>query len=677
MKIDRIVLHNFKCFEDSCSINGLADSLTNKKRIVLFGGLNGAGKTTLFEAILLCLFGQRNKTLWPSKGARREDYHNYIIAVTNNQAQRASLRPEMWIELSLSDLELGGITQSLSLKRTWKIDTATGTITEEKLTIYDHEGNPFEFVSEGNWEAFIEELIPYDISQFFFFDGEKIQDFVKDEDKAFAESLEKVLGISLYEKLRSDLEVVRRRILSDYQKDEDVKVRIAQLDADAAESEKNIQHAEETSSSLQEDIRQLEERTEEIDLETRRITRIKAQTLEEFETEKEKLNQEKTIHEQKIFEAIEESLPFVITANLCQQLTDQLRHEQSLREWSAAQKALEPQTHLITHRLFAGEVSSPPLLIHQQEFYAKKLASILKEVFAEKPKDFAHVTLLHDLAKHDSEQIFFRIQNTYGVVEKLSTHLNRLQEVEPKLKKISQTTQQADDPEAVNLYVQRGELNKQIEYKKQEIEHCRIEIDKQNDGITAKRRQRTELEKKAAQTIEMQKQLEYCKRLRDTLETFSHRLRTQKVQQLQAYTHKMWQQLAHKKDQVKSIVINPDRQFSIDLYDAADKLIDKTKLSAGEKELLAISLIWALSQLADRALPIIIDTPLGRLDTIHRTNIARNYFPNASHQVILLSTDTEIVGKEYEAIRPFISKSYVIKKDKALETSRIREGYFE
>jgi DNA sulfur modification protein DndD len=675
MKIDRFVLHNFKCFEDTCSINGLADALSDKKRIILFGGMNGAGKTTLFEAVLLCLYGQRNKTLWPSKGAKREDYQNYIFAVTNNQAKRTSLRPEMWIELSLS--ELGEITQALSLKRSWKIDAATGTIYDENLTIYDSDNNPFEFVSESNWEDFIEELIPYEISQFFFFDGEKIQDFVKDEDKAFAESLEKVLGISLYEKLRSDLEVVRRRILGDYQKDEDAKVKIAQLDAEIAESETNIQNAEEAINSLQEEIRKLEEDIEEIDIETRRITRIKAQTLEEYEAEKEKLDKAKAVHEQKIFEAIEDSLPFVITGGLCQGLREQLIHEQYLREWLAAQKALEPKIYLITQRLFAGETPVPPILPNQREFYEQKLVAILKEVFAEKPDEFENVVLLHDLAKNDSEQILFRIQNTHGVVEKLATHLSRLQEIEPKLKKISQTAQQAIDPEAAKLYEQRGKLHEQIEFKKQEIEHHRTEIDKQNAEIAAKRRQHTELEKKVVRTLEMQKQMEYCKRLRDTLETFSHKLRMQKVNQLQAYTHKMWQQLAHKKDQVKSIVINPDRQFSIDLYDGEEKLIDKTKLSAGEKELLAISLIWALSQLADRALPIIIDTPLGRLDTIHRTNIARNYFPNASHQVILLSTNTEIVGKEYEAIRPFVCKSYIIKKNKAVETSRISEGYFE
>ncbi|MCG8604340.1 AAA family ATPase, partial [bacterium] len=151
MKIDRITLHNFKCFEGTCSIEGLATGLNSEDRIILFGGLNGAGKTTLFESILLGLFGRKNKgTLWPSKGTKREDYENYIVAVTNNIAKRQELRTDLWIELLLSEIDLGGIAQTLSVKRSWKIDNQTNSIYNEKLTIYDeNEDNLFDLVSES------------------------------------------------------------------------------------------------------------------------------------------------------------------------------------------------------------------------------------------------------------------------------------------------------------------------------------------------------------------------------------------------------------------------------------------------------------------------------------------------------------------------------------------------
>ena len=83
-------------------------------------------------------------------------------------------------------------------------------------------------------------------------------------------------------------------------------------------------------------------------------------------------------------------------------------------------------------------------------------------------------------------------------------------------------------------------------------------------------------------------------------------------------------------------------QFSLTLYGSSGQALPKHSLSAGEKQLLAIAFLWALSSVSGRQLPVAIDTPLSRLDSSHRQNLIQHYFPTASHQMILLSTDTEI-----------------------------------
>lgn len=121
MRIDRIVLHNFKCFEGTVEISGLGD-VTAQQPIVLFGGLNGAGKTTLLEAILLALYGKNNRTLFPTRGARKEDYDNYIFSLVNSQEKvKNYLRPAMSVELGLIKVDFGGIPQDLTIKRKWII----------------------------------------------------------------------------------------------------------------------------------------------------------------------------------------------------------------------------------------------------------------------------------------------------------------------------------------------------------------------------------------------------------------------------------------------------------------------------------------------------------------------------------------------------------------------------
>lgn len=678
MVIDKISLHNYKCFEGTVTINNLSESLSSQKRIILLGGLNGVGKTTIFEALLLCLYGRKNKNLWPSRGTKREDFENYIISITNNNAKTKNIKPELAIEIVLKDIELGDIQHSISIKRSWLIDTSDNNIKENlEIFLIDNDELPFPYVSKEGWDDFIEELIPYDISQFFFFDGEKIQDFVKDEDKEFAESLEKVLGITIYRKLQEDLDVTRRRILSEYNETSEHIKKIKDIESEIADCERKLTINTETQENIKNEIVIIEKEIEEIDRETKRITRVSAETVDEHDKIKEILTKEKIILEEKIVETLQENIPFAITAPICQKILEQIDIEAKLLEYKISQSSLEPKISIIVEKLFSGQESLPPLTKSQQQFYAEKLFNILKETLYEVPEKLRDIRILHDLSKSEIDQVTSQIKKSFEIIESLDKFVSRLQEIEPQLRDISQTSKKTSDTEAKSLYEKRGALIQKKIFMDEELVKLKAEFSSLMDDLESKKRQRTELESKAESTTKMQKQMEYCRKMKEALEDFSHELRVTKVNQLQSYTLKMWEKLARKKDQIKNIKINPDNQFTIDLFDEDDRLIDKTKLSAGEKELLAISLIWALSQIAARDLPIVIDTPLGRLDSIHRNHIVTNYFPNASHQVILLSTNTEIVGKELDGIRPYISKAYLILKDKSKETSQIVEGYFE
>ena len=75
-------------------------------------------------------------------------------------------------------------------------------------------------------------------------------------------------------------------------------------------------------------------------------------------------------------------------------------------------------------------------------------------------------------------------------------------------------------------------------------------------------------------------------------------------------------------------------------------------------------------------MPAIIDTPMGRLDSEHRNQLVERYFPHASHQVILLSTDTEIEVKYFEQLKPCVARAYHLNYDEAGRMTKVEEGYF-
>jgi DNA sulfur modification protein DndD len=135
--------------------------------------------------------------------------------------------------------------------------------------------------------------------------------------------------------------------------------------------------------------------------------------------------------------------------------------------------------------------------------------------------------------------------------------------------------------------------------------------------------------------------------------------------------------LLHKADLVHRIAIDT-QSFGLSLYNPEGQPVPKHRLSAGEKQLLAIAFLWGLARVSGRHLPVAIDTPLGRLDSSHRNNLIERYFPSASHQVILLSTDTEISKTEYEHLveQEAIANSYLLKYHPETRKTIVENGYF-
>lgn len=682
MKIDKITLHNFKGFEGTVTISDLTRDLTPEKPIILIGGLNGAGKTTLLEAILLCLYGERNKNLWPTKGAKREQYKSWIVSVANNRAKRSEPFVKIWIELDLIDVMIDGISESITIKRSWKILNIKNQDFQEDFkvesNVKSHVYEEFSGMKNDDvWYGFLEQgIMPYEISQFFLFDGEKIQDLVRDEDKEFEESLKKALQLSLYEQLIGDIGTVRSQILTEYNKKKSISDDIKRTEDEITSIEREIEKEEGLIGDFQSKIEEIDKKIKEIDRETTRIVGVTEASVERVRTEEERLNQEKGRIEERIIRVIQNDLPFIITASICQELDQQLDAEKRLQELEATKATLKPKVRLIIRQLFEGDQSVPPLISAQREFYDKKLDKILIEFLSEKPQDLNDVTLIHNLSRSDAESLRGHIRDTRDIIQKLEEDVRLLAQVERDLEGKKKSIKKSSGDGIKKLFEDRGRLDQERIQKLNEIENCRARIQMLKKDIEDKRKKIARYEEGAEIVKEQKEQLEYCIQLQEALKAFLNEFQARKIKELEEYIIEMWEILAHKKGQISSMKIDRDN-FAIKLYDSEKSELDKTKISSGEKEVFAIALIWALKSMANRDLPVVIDTPLARLDTKHRENITRHFFPKAAGQVILLSTDTEIVGEGYRAIENYVCRRLLISKSNAVETAVIKEGYFE
>ncbi|RYE83122.1 MAG: hypothetical protein EOP19_14605 [Hyphomicrobiales bacterium] len=161
---------------------------------------------------------------------------------------------------------------------------------------------------------------------------------------------------------------------------------------------------------------------------------------------------------------------------------------------------------------------------------------------------------------------------------------------------------------------------------------------------------------------------------RATLKAFKQEVVSHHVHRLERFILEALGELMRKSDLITDVRIDP-KSFAIELRDGGWGVLSPDQLSAGERQLLAVALLWALAKASGQAAPTVIDTPLGRLDSQHRSRLVDRYFPFAGDQVILLSTDEEIDGPLYERLKPFLSRTFTIRYDAAAGGSVVEPGY--
>lgn len=101
--------------------------------------------------------------------------------------------------------------------------------------------------------------------------------------------------------------------------------------------------------------------------------------------------------------------------------------------------------------------------------------------------------------------------------------------------------------------------------------------------------------------------------------------------------------------------------------------------SAGEDQIFALALIGAIANVSEAKIPIVMDTPLARLDTEHRLSVLKYFSTSSSEQIILLSQPDEVNNTYYKAIADRVCKTYHISFEEiedGVGVAEVHDGYF-
>ena len=643
MILNELSLTNFGIYKGEHKVALTPD---NKKPIILFGAYNGSGKTTFLDALQLVLYGKSAKT----SGRAKMAYDDYLRLLINRD-----ISPKIGAGLSLSFTTLhNGKKEKIEVSRTW---AESGNNIKEHCEV--KRNNVFDQVTSERWSEFVEEFMPSEISELFFFDGEKIEGLADPvTSSSFIRSgIYSLLGINSIESLIKSLTQIEKRKAAEINENSsDISLEVEEKTAKelSQKREKNVQER----SSLRAELDRI---SNEIRKSEGDMKNSGANLFENRHKLQEKLSvlseKKKNINTELIDLAAARS-PLLLLEKMLSEIKNDLKNSSG-----HSQKSVD---------LFKNEV----LIIKETCHYEDQL-SVIRALEA-------RVKYLSEEVEKTSLDIELSTMPT-------NEELSELKETLERKIKDSETIDDEIDNTSKNLMAVPSEdkikdiviqLNKhqnektKLETKIEATDQILSEITSQQDKVSKEISNKlAALASQQTSQIVSQRILKHSQKSKATLSKFKDELIQKHLSTLSQEITSCFRNLQRKTNFNLSFEINQSN-FSLIIKKFNGEEVSAKTLSAGERQLLAVAILWALAKSSGKILPTVIDTPLGRLDMPHRQKLLNNYFPKASNQVLIFATDAEISNDQYVTLKPFISREYTINYDESSESSNFSNNYF-
>ncbi len=658
MVFDEITLHNFGAYYGKHTIKLTPKS--PKRPIILIGGYNGAGKTTLFDAFQLVLFGK----LANSTSRDNLPYEKYLKqSINKNVPQREGAKISLIFRHKTDRTE-----NTYQVNRSW---FSNGKGTKETVEVFTN--GSYDSVMSESWSEIIEDYIPLEISKLFFFDGEKIKELAeqKKTSQIISTGIYSLLGLNLVDKLHADLNVLKRKkAIPTKNEDQQDKINAIQSEITALDQKRNIRKIKYT--VVENEIKDLKEQLRQQESLFKNAGGDCFQSRHKLQEEKLTIEAGATELKKRMLELAASPLPMILTKKLLLDIKKQDDKEFECGNAKILVQTLQKRdSDLIKYiskksveKDFAADIEK--YLSKERKKLKKNTKTKTYHKFSEKTR-----TALNNL----NETILPNLQ------EQLKAFSEKYDLLNSKLLTINRKLEMVPEKESIVEYISNIEKIK-ISLKNKEKEFDRLIEEYQQTCVQHEARQKA-LTKEIEKTIELKLEnesnkriIEYSGKVQKSVIEFKKAMIQNHIGRIQKYIEESISQLFRKKNFIESFKIDADT-FAFKMIGKHKKTIQLQQLSAGEKQLLITSILWGLAKASNFPLPAIIDTPLGRLDSKHRNKIVEGYFPLASHQVLLLSTDEEISKGYINKLKPWISHSYILQYQNKTETTSVETGYFK
>lgn len=658
MYFTKVELQNFGIYKgthEMCLSNNIGN-----RNITLVGGLNGRGKTTFHDAILIALYGKQALKYIQEKA---RSYDKLLLDHINKHAKNE----ETYVAVSIC-LDDG---TNIRVKRVW---SAKGKKLEQE-TVVEKNGAIDKYLGES-WSYYIEEILPFGIARFFFFNNEKITQLADDTSfEQIKNSIKSAIGVSTIEKaIEHADEVIRRKksALAAFEHSEEnvgyqeVEKQIEDIDTRLAEATKQANELERRCETL---AATLEAKEKEFWSSGGDLSRNR----DAIKSEMQKISSEvDRVHEEIMQLAVDASTPLFLCRNLVSQ-----SYNVELSSQQSEAKLYSDRIIVNLHQQIMDRLSdcglNPADLDAVKHIINDVLVGHLPEKgTAEPAKNMSATSML--LYQRLIAEVFQKI------TQRIKTLVNHVDAHESELMSLDAHLGAADEK---TLAMQLFDALKSIEAEKAIADSTyqrnldQIEsLKHQRDVLVAKRIQLIKtIAEKEHSNDDNARIVKYAAMSIEVLNEFKVRLQREKVAKLSSTATHCFRELVQKESLVSEIRID-SATLDVTILDFDGNELLKSQLSAGEQQMFAVAIVWALALTSGYKAPVIIDTPMARLDSSHRANFVTKYLPAASSQVMVLSTDEEVYGRYLDLIRDNVVDYYTLLYREEEQCTSIVHGYF-
>ncbi|HCQ6003225.1 AAA family ATPase [Clostridioides difficile] len=716
MKINKLVLKNFRSYEEETTFNL---NTTSDKNIILIGGKNGAGKSTIFEAIKLCIYG-------PMAYKYQGFNASYISQVKSNINNNSLINSKIDTLVSV-DIEISEGTEEniYTLIRQWTFKDEK--LNETFLVYKNFSTTPLNADELNYFENYITSIISPKIFDFFFFDGEHLYDFFvgKNSNIHLKESLLSLCNFDTFD-------ILKKVLISTNRSNKNVsdEINIVKDSYLNLEMEINTLNSQEEIFSyelqkISNEIEKLQQEQLEVKKEFRKKGGILAEERETLNSRIAELEGKRFIINQNIKEFCNDILPFLIVKKQISNLEKQLKTENDILLYSHLKDKLNIEyiKNLLSDKIMPSALDEIALTVSE---------ALTEDI---KPDSYEeNFKSIHNLSDDESRKLLSLINtilnfDNNSIINYFEEHRsisNELADIRHKL-----NTSLKD--ESLNTYINdMSNLSSKIDSLLGSKNLLVTSLDKLKLEIAETKSRRDKSKAKYIYLLQHNNIVDISTNLILMLDEIVTTLTETKIKLIQDNFMYIFKKIIQKDNFISHIDINVNFDISLyinkiynslelenlaknigiegmekklgklffddlfNLYRVEDKYelfnvirnntqstflnlrtkVDIDEFSSGEKQIYVLCLYWALLKSSGIEIPFIIDTPYARIDDTHRNSITSEYFSTISHQIIILSTNTEIDEKLYKIIKPKLSREYLLEYDSKNKKTIQNKGYF-